>query len=122
MSTEIGITKNNSFTSFWGGNENGKMVQVTGKDGYVEFTMLEAVDAVNILVDFIKEEATRRQELLKKEVEKHKEMEKTIFKEIADFDDSLFALTTKKIALDWVNTYCPQIGDNHITELKEEAR
>ena len=119
MSKEIGITKNNSFNSFWGGDKKGKMVQITGKDGYVEFTMLEAVEAVNILVDFIKDEATRRQKLLKKEVEKHKEMEKTVFSEVADFDSDLLGLTAKSIALKYVDTFCPTTSS---PELKEEKQ
>lgn len=119
MSTEIGITKNNSFTSFWGGNEHGKMVQITGKNGYVEFTMIEAVDAINILVDFIKDEAVRRQQLLKEEVKKHKEMEKTVFSEVAELARDLVGLTAKSIALKYVDTFCPTASS---PEIKDKAK
>jgi len=105
---ETDMTKHKA-TKFWGGSDKGDCIQITSNnidEGYIQLTMEEAVSLVNCLIEFIKNEAVRRQELLKLKIKELKNREKLIVNEIAELDEKYF--TIKKVALDLVSRFCPK--------------
>lgn len=110
MSTEIKANLNNKIViRFWGGDERGAMLQVTGNDGYVQFELKEAVEIVKVFSDFATQEAKRRQELLKKKVKEMQGLEKTIWEEVANLDKELLDIDARKIAIILVDKYAPKV-------------
>lgn len=51
MSTEIKKIDDKTVTRFWGGDERGAMLQVTGDNGYVQFTLRDAAEIIKRMTD-----------------------------------------------------------------------
>jgi|GEM_PF-6688545 len=112
MSTEIKATlKHKTVVRFWGGDKHGAMLQVTGDDGYVQFDLAEAVEIIQVFSAFASEEAKRRQELLRKKVEETKELEKTVWAEIATLEKELFDIDIKLTGISYIDTYAPKVKE-----------
>lgn len=110
MSTEIKANLNDkSVVRFWGGDERGAMLQVTGGDGYVQFNLIETVEVVKVFSDFIAQEAKRRQELLKKKVKEMQELEKTVWEEIANLDKALCNIDLLAITIALIDKFAPRV-------------
>ena len=122
MGTEI-TTKMSGHTAkeFWGGDGRGVCLQVTAsaplrvretigdqlqEEGFIQLTMEEAAALCNDLGGFVKREATRRQALLKAEIEHAKIAEKTVFHEVATLPSDLMA--GPELAVLMVSRFCPR--------------
>ena len=122
MGTEI-TTKMSVHTAneFWGGDDRGVCLQVTAsaplrvretigdqlqEEGFIQLTMEEAVALYNDLGGFVKREATRRQALMKAEIERAKIAEKTVFHEVASLPSVLMA--GPELAVMMVSRFCPK--------------
>lgn len=109
MSAEIKTEmKEHVLTKFWGGDDRGFCVQVADKSGlhHIQLTMEEAAALCNALHKFIKEEALRRQKLLKDYIAELKEAERTVFREVADLPDNL--MDVPYLAVQLISAYCPK--------------
>lgn len=106
---------------FWGGDERGVCLQITAsslmrvhetgaaqmqEEGFIQLTMEEAAALCSDLGRFVKYEATRRQALLKAEIEQAKIAEKTVFHEIASLSPDLMA--GPELAVLMVSRFCPK--------------
>lgn len=123
MSTEIETKMmDHTATEFWGGDKRGVCVQITAaemkhihesgieqlqEEGFIQLTMEEAAALCNTLARFISEEAKRRQSLLKEQIEKLKGLEKTVFREVADFSPEMFE--AQLVVFDYVAKFCPKV-------------
>jgi hypothetical protein len=122
MVTEI-VTKMTDHTAkeFWGGDERGVCLQITAstplrirdsigeqlqEEGFIHLTMEEASALCNVLGAFVKREAVRRQDLLRKEIERAKIAEKTVFHEVAGLPSDLMA--GPELAVLMVSRFCPK--------------
>lgn len=92
--------KNHSITSYWGCDPHGRMLQITctkpigpppdrftqdipnQEEGFIRLTLDEAKALSDSLFDFIFEECTRRDSLLKADLYRLKEQDKAIFGKI----------------------------------------
>ena len=136
MGTEI-TTKmsGHSVKEFWGGDERGVCLQVTASDplrvretigdqlqeeGFIQVTMEDAAALCNDLGGFIKREATRRQSLLKAEIERAKIAEKTVFHEVASLPSDLMAGPTLSVMM--VSQFCPKTPTARYTSRSEQTR
>jgi len=121
MSREIKTEmKNHSINQFWGGNKRGNCLQITStksnicaniadqiqEEGFILLSMEDAVDLCNSLFFFIKEEALRRQKLLKEELKELKLKERTVFQEIVDLREEL--LRFPELTIRAISNYCPK--------------
>lgn len=121
MSTEIETKmQDHTLTRFWGGDHRGRCVQITvnklkiadsvdrqlQNEGFIHLTMEEAAALCNALAGFICEEAVRRQDLLRKQIEGLQEMEHTVFREVVQLPHELF--TVPVTAVDMVAKFCPK--------------
>ena len=121
MSREIKTEmKNHSITQFWGGNKRGSCLQITSEisnistnvpdqlqqEGFIQLTMEDAVDLCNSLFFFIKEEALRRQKLLKEELKEWELKERTVFQEIGDLREEL--LHFPELTIRAISNFCPK--------------
>lgn len=100
---------------FWGGDNRGVCVQVTCSDpitgdldqeGYVQLTMEDASELIGHLAKFVKEEAVRRQSLLRKQLEDLKLADRSVFHEIAALDPNLFDVPASSVK--FVAALCPK--------------
>lgn len=112
--------KSHTMTEFWGGNERGVCVQVTAaeikvadtvsdqiqNEGYITLTMLEAATLANELASFVAREALRRQSILSENIKSMRELEKTIFSEVAALGPELFE-PAAPLAVSLVDKFCP---------------
>lgn len=114
--------KDHDITQFPGGSDRGVCVQISSskdirvcetlleqiqEEGFIQLTMEEASALQNDLCRFVKEEASRRIELLRKQIGDLKEIEKTVFKEILALpvDDM-----GQDLIVDMVSRFCPKHG------------
>jgi hypothetical protein len=120
MSKEIQTNMlDHNLVEYWGGNKKGVCLQITSnkpitgdiqQETFITLTMEEAVSLCNDLSKFIKEEALRRQALLKEQLINLKELDKTIFREVADLPEDLF--TTQEISVTLISKFAPKsIGE-----------
>lgn len=49
MSTDLLVNDRIVVTRFWGGEKQGTCVQLTGRDGFVQFNMEELNEVINVL-------------------------------------------------------------------------
>jgi ABC-type transporter Mla subunit MlaD len=111
MSTQI-ETEMTEHTAckFWGGNGRGVCVQISKNDdsaAYLALTMAEASALVNTLMPFIKEEAQRRQGLLREFLADLKSVERRVFHEIGELSPEFFE--TVKTSVELVDKFCPKV-------------
>jgi hypothetical protein len=95
---------------FWGGDERGMCVQVSKNDAsaaYLVITLAEATALVNTLMPFIKEEAQRRQGLLREWLADLKSAERSVFHEIGELSPEFFETVKTSVAL--VDKFCPKV-------------
>lgn len=96
---------------FWGGDKRGTCIQVTALDpadrdnGYIQLDIKEAAELAYQLSQYCLREAKRRQDLLRKQIEGLKEMEKTVFKEASEI--RLADYESQKFAVRLVNQFAP---------------
>ena len=108
MSTEIELeSKDIHMVQFWGGNEKGSCIQLTGEHGYVQLGLAEAAEIAYELSMYVKAESVRRQRLLKQQIADLKSAEKNVFNEIADMNLSEYEVN--KIVTGYVGAFCPVI-------------
>lgn len=135
MSKEIQTSmKNHTMTEFWGGKQRGVCVQVTAADvkiadtvadqiqneGYITLTMMEAATLANELSSFVAREALRRKDLLSKNVRSMRELEKTIFEEVAALGPELFE-PSAPLSVSLVDKFCP-ISDEDVEDAQAAVR
>ena len=112
MGTEVKTKmENHTIREFWGGDERGVCLQITAAtavddEGFVQMTMEEAAALCSDLGAFIKREATRRQRLLRDQLEQLKRDERTVFNEVAELPDELMA--GPELAVMMVSRFCPK--------------
>ena len=109
-----------TLVKFWGGDGKGFCLQITAREmgvqdsvaemlqeeSFILLTMEEANALRNALGVFIREEAKRRQALLRRDLEGLKLVEKSVFNEIASLPDEFF--DTFEMATSLVATCCPK--------------
>jgi hypothetical protein len=86
---------------FFGGSGRGMCVQISKNDDsvdYIQLTLAEATALVNTLMPFIKEEAIRRQGLLREWLADLKSAERSVFHEIGELSSEFFEM--HKISVD----------------------
>ena len=122
MGTEIDtrMTEHN-VKQFWGGDSRGVCLQITAatplkvcdsieeqiqEEGHIQLTMEEAAAMCNDLGRFVREEAQRRQSLLREEIAQAKVTERTVFQEVAELPADLMA--GPKLAVLMVSRFCPK--------------
>lgn len=116
MGTEVKTKmENHTIREFWGGDERGVCLQITAAtavddEGFVQMTMEEAAALCSDLGAFIKREATRRQRLLRDQLEQLKRDERTVFNEVAELPDELMA--GPELAVMMVSRFCPKTPNN----------
>lgn len=118
MSTELKteMTEHTACKVF-GGNERGVCVQISKNDDsadYIQLTMTEAAALVNTLMPFIKEEAIRRQGLLREWLADLKSAERSVFHEIGELSPELFDV--HKINVELVDKFCPKVNTRIVRE------
>jgi hypothetical protein len=103
---------------FWGGDRKGVCIQITCSDpidpskdllnqeGYIQLTMEEANALCQTLSKFICDEAKRRQQLLREQLEQLKLNQKTVFHEIINFDNSYFP--AYELSVEMISKFCPK--------------
>ncbi len=106
--------------TFWGGNDKGLCVQVTAsepmrlhetireqiqEEGFIQLTMEEAAALCGDLIGFIKEEARRRQSLLKDQLVTIKANERTVFHEVQNLPIDADVLRT---TVHFISKFCPR--------------
>lgn len=127
MSSVIKEMKRHTIVRYWGGDDNGAMVQITAQfphknvrgdvvkeqdwEGMIRLTMAEAVEVIQTLSAFVSEEARRRHQLLVFEMEKHKELEKTVFSEVSNFNEWMLRIDAPSTALGMVDKVCPIVKE-----------
>ena len=108
-------------TEFWGGDKRGVCVQITAaniniresvedqlqEEGFIQLTMEEASALCNTLSRFVTKEAMRRQSLLIEQLKQLKNMEKTVFNEVAKLDPEMLEIPLT--AVDFVAKFCPKV-------------
>ena len=128
MSTEIKTDmKTHALTSYWGGDENGVMVQVTctkpvklpsdgytddlfDQEGFIQLNLSEATALCNALNDYIVEECNRRKSLLQAEIDRLQTIKGTVFNEVAALNPDLFKVS--HLATTLVDKFCPTTKRN----------
>jgi hypothetical protein len=111
MSTQLEteMTEHNA-CKFFGGNARGMCVQISKNDdsaAYLVLTLVEAAALVNTLMPFIKEEAQRRQGLLREFLADLKAAERSVFHEIGELSPEFFEM--HKISVELVDKFCPKV-------------
>lgn len=113
MGTELNTKmKLHSAYIFSGGKDRGVCLQISPltseyeESGFISLTMEEAAALSEVLAVFIKDEAIRRQKLLKATIKRHSEMENTVFAEIANLPGELLELQASVINI--VSIFCPK--------------
>ena len=136
MSAEINTKMtNHTVVQFWGGNERGVCLQITAsaplkvqdtileqlqEEGFIQLTMEEAAALCNNLGSFIKREATRRQELLRKEIARLNITEKTVFHEVANL--SMDLIVGPELAIQMISQFCPKAPVTVVNDSEEKEK
>lgn len=109
MSKDLGRIKRHGYddltvTQFWGGDDQGICVQLTGympdKDmsGYVQMNAGEIIALLPVLKDVVNAELTRKREEAARAIEENKELLKSIVEDIRDVNDMAIAQPVLNIA------------------------
>ena len=113
MSTDIDSElKNHMLVEFFGGVDKGGCLQVTTiapdepQNGYIQLDLVEAAELSYQLAQYCEREAKRRQALLKAQIAEMKELEKTVYREVADMDIGQYEVT--KLMVSMVNSLTPK--------------
>ncbi|MBK9427258.1 MAG: hypothetical protein IPN63_07690 [Gammaproteobacteria bacterium] len=77
------------------------------EEGFIQLTMEEASALCNTLSRFVTKEAMRRQSLLIEQLKQLKNMEKTVFNEVAKLDPEMLEIPLT--AVDFVAKFCPKV-------------
>ena len=124
MGTEV-ETKMADHTAkeFWGGEQRGVCLQITAisapvspvpgkpyyyEEGFIQLTMEEAAALCSALRTFVKNEAVRRQTLLRQEIDRAKIAERTVFHEVAGLPSDL--MVGPELAVRMVSRFCPKVA------------
>ena len=119
MSTDLGNISDYTINSYYGGDDEGVRVQITrtqnilpDNSGLIQLNLGQSIELVNILMGYIQREANRRQKLLADEIKHLKNMEKTVFHEVASLDPDLFQvpLLCAQIVADFAPKCLPTIN------------
>ena len=114
MGTEIESSlQHHLLKEFFGGVDKGICLQVTTitpdnpQNGYIQLDLTEAAELAYQLGQYCEREAKRRQTLLKEQIAGLKELEKTVYREVADMDIGQFEVT--KLMVGMVNSLTPKV-------------
>ena len=117
MGTEIDSElKHHLLKEFFGGVDQGVCLQVTAVEpgepatDYLQLNLTEAAELAYQLAQYCEREAKRRQALLKEQIAGLKELEKTVYREVADMDIGQFEVT--KLMVGMVNSLTPKVNYN----------
>ena len=113
MGTEIESSlQNHILKEFFGGVDKGVCLQVTTitpddpLNGYIQLDLTEAAELAYQLGKYCEREAKRRQAILKEQIVEMKELEKTVYREVADMDIGQYEVT--KLMVSMVNSLTPK--------------
>jgi hypothetical protein len=113
MGTEIeSALQHHLLKEFFGGKDKGVCLQITAVEpgepatGYLQLDLVEAAELAYQLGKYCEREAKRRQAILKEQIVEMKELEKTVYREVADMDIGQFKVT--KLLVGMVNSLTPK--------------
>lgn len=107
MSTELLNIGQCSVTKFYGGHNHGVVIQITPLvDEFVTLNLSDAVKLRNVLSHYVYEEAVRRRDLLSEQIQELKNIDKTIFSDIAKLDTVM--LQVPDISVQLIDKFCPK--------------
>ena len=101
---------------FFGGVDKGVCLQVTTiapdepQNGYIQLDLTEAAELAYQLGQYCEREAKRRQALLKAQIAEMKELEKRVYREVADMDIGQFEVSRLMVSM--VNSLTPKVNYN----------
>ena len=117
MGTEIDSElKHHLLKEFFGGVDKGVCLQITAVEpdepatGYLQLDLTEAAELAYQLAQYCEREVKRRQTLLKEQIAGLKELEKTVYREVADMDIGQFEVTKRMVSM--VDSLTPK-ENNH---------
>lgn len=84
MSTELGSINGTHLTRFYGGDDRGVSIQLTGENGYVQFNASEIVALIPELRAILDMELQRQKNLCEQAIKDNKELMKTIVKDMVE--------------------------------------
>jgi len=84
MSTELGSINGTHLTRFYGGDDRGVSIQLTGENGYVQFNAPEIVALMPELKAILDMELQRKKNLCEQAIKDNKELMKTIVKDMVE--------------------------------------
>ena len=112
MSTEIESELKEHMLVEFGKKDKGVCLQVTTiapdepQNGYIQLDLTEAAELAYQLGQYCEREAKRRQAILKEQIVEMKELEKTVYREVADMDIGQYEVT--KLMVSMVNSLTPK--------------
>lgn len=125
MSTIIHEDDQLKVSVFYGGDERGPCLQITMQECYddtllgaAQVDLAGAIQLYNTLGDWIKGECERRQKLLREEIRNMKDMEKTIFHEVAHLNSSLIGNNT--LAAEYILKFAPAVPRRLAREVSDD--
>lgn len=114
MSTIIHENDQFKVNVFYGGDERGPCLQITMQEcrdqtllGAVQVDLAGAILLYNTLGGWIKSECERRQKLLREEIRDLRDIEKTVFHEVAHLNSSLIGNNT--LAAESILKFAPAV-------------
>ena len=117
MGTEIDSElKHHLLKEFFGGVDKGVCLQITAVEpdepatGYLQLDLTEAAELSYQLAQYCEREAKRRQALLKAQIAEMKELEKRVYREVADMDIGQFEVSRLMVSM--VNSLTPKVINN----------
>lgn len=115
MATRIYEGNNITITQYWGGDDRGQCLQIMMQDsehafkenliGATQLDLGDAIELYNELGAWIKDECQRRQKILRDEIKDMKELEKTVFHEVAHLSSQL--LDHRPLAAELILKFTP---------------
>lgn len=121
MSTIIHENDQFKVNVFYGGDERGPYLQITMQEchddtllGAAQVDLAGAIQLYNTLGDWIKGECERRQKLLREEIRDLRDIEKTIFHEVAHLNSSLVGNNT--LAAEFILKFAPAVPSRLVRE------
>lgn len=115
--------KHHAASTFWGGGQSGVMLQITTialpgvgisdpelvlqQPGFIQLDLEEAAELHATLGEYIKQEALRRQGLLKAQLEKMQIASRTVLSEVAALSSDLLDCGARKVGVGLIVKFCP---------------
>lgn len=129
MSVQLFIGNSFEVLEYYGGDILGPCLQITMQDGQhvetqqlmgaIQLDLENSIDLYNQLGKWIKRECIRRHDLLREEVANTKELEKTVFSEIAALDRTL--IENEPIVAPYILRFAPITRCTPLPETETET-